>query len=309
MAHRLFRDLGVPAPRTAYVYLTVDAPGKWTNQPIGLYAIVENIDKDFAKDRFGTKKTPIFKPVTYKLFEDLGSEWSAYADIYDLKTEATAAQLQRVIELAHLTSHASDDEFVRRLAEFVDLEVFAGFVAGHVLTSSYDGFFTNGQNFFMYLDPESNRFGFIAWDQDHGWGEFPIVGSPVDRENASIWKPWVRQYNFRFLRRAMETPAFREIYKRKLEHALEHTFTKDRLFAQIDELAASIRPAVAGESEFRAVRFDEAVSSKYRSSRVNRDAGPGSPAHQIKRFIEARIDSVRAQLNGESEGIQPARNY
>jgi hypothetical protein len=307
MAERLFRDLGVPAPRTAYVYLSVDVPGKWTNQPIGLYNVVENIDKDFAHDRFGSKKTPIFKPVTYKLFEDLGPNWSDYSEIYDLKTEATAEQLQRVIELARLTSHGSDAEFARRLSEFVDLEVFAGFVAGHVLTSSYDGFFTNGQNFFLYLDPESNRFGFIAWDQDHGWGEFPIVGSDSERERASIWKPWVRQYKFRFLARAMETPAFREIYKRKLEHALEHLFIKERLFAQIDELAATIRPAIAGESAVRLARFDDAVSTTYHGANHRGDSG--SPTHQIKRFIEARIDSVRAQLAGESEGTQPARNY
>ncbi|MGZ8940620.1 MAG: CotH kinase family protein, partial [Limisphaerales bacterium] len=65
LAHRLFRDLGAVGPRTAYAYLSVDVPGKWTNQPIGLYNLIENIDKDFADDRFGTKKVPIFKPVTY----------------------------------------------------------------------------------------------------------------------------------------------------------------------------------------------------------------------------------------------------
>ncbi|HVK59766.1 MAG TPA: CotH kinase family protein [Candidatus Kapabacteria bacterium] len=305
MAHRLFRDLGAAAPRTAYAYVSMDVPGKWTNQPIGLYNIIENIDKDFAEETFGTKKVPIFKPVTYELFHDLGQNWTNYAAIYDLKADASAAQLQRVVDFAQLVSHASDKEYADRIAEFLDLEAFAGYLAATVLMSSYDGFLANGQNYFMYLHPETDRFGFVGWDQDHSWGEFPFVGSVEDREQASIWKPWVSGYDFRFLKRTMKVPAFRELYKKKLEDALETIFTKERLYSQIDQLAAAIRPAVAAESDFRLRRFDQAVSDEWlKGPRDNRIEGPDAPPHQIKRFIEARIKSVRAQLKGESEGIQ-----
>src|SRR6185295_1495030 len=105
--------------------------------------VMENIDSAFAEDRFGTKKTPIFKPVTYDLFLDQGDDWSAYKTVYDLKTKATPEQQQRVIDFAKLVSHSSDEEFARKLPEFLDIEEFAAFVAGHVLLSSYDGFFTN----------------------------------------------------------------------------------------------------------------------------------------------------------------------
>jgi hypothetical protein len=187
LSERLFRDLGVPAPRTSYAYLTVNAPGTFTNQPLGLYVVVENIDSTFAEDRFSSKETPIFKPVTYDLFKDLGDNWNAYAAIYDLKTKATDAEENRVIAFSRLVTHASDDEFASKLPEFLDLEEFAGFLAGHVLLSSYDGFLSNGQNFYLYLDPRSNRFGFISWDQDHSWGEFRYVGTVEGREKASIW--------------------------------------------------------------------------------------------------------------------------
>jgi hypothetical protein len=305
MAHRLFRDLGVPSPRTTYAYLSIDVPGKWTNQPIGLYNLIENIDNDFADDYFGTKKVPIFKPVTYELFHDLGPHWTNYAEIYDLKTDATPKQLQRLIDFAQLVSHSSDDEYAARLGEFLDIETFAGYVAGCVLLSSYDGFLFNGQNFFMYLHPETDLLGFIGWDQDHSWGEFGYVGTREQREQASIWKPWVASYDFRFLKRTMQVPAFREAYRRKLEYALENIFTKDRLFAQVDQLASNIRPAVAAESDFRHRRFEQAVTDEWLDGPRDGYAGRlDSPVHQIKRFIEARIESVRAQLAGESEGIQ-----
>ena len=304
MSQVVFRELGVPAPRTAYAYVSVDVPGKWTNQALGLYCLIENIDKDFADDRFGSKKVPIFKPVTYDLFQDLGSGWNDYAQIYDLKTEATPEQLQRVIEFARFVTQASEEEFAKKLGEYLDIEEFAGFVAGHALLSSYDGFFTNGQNYYLYLDPASKKFGFISWDQDHSWGEFGYVGTAEGREQASIWEPAV--YDFQFLQRVMRVPAFRDAYKSKLQGALDTFFTKERLYPQIDQLAAAIRPAVAAESDFRLTRFDQSISSEWLPGNRNSgpSEGPRAPVHQIKRFIENRIASVRDQLKGESDGVR-----
>ncbi len=304
LAERLFRDLGTPAPRTAFAYVSVNVPGKFSHQPLGLYVLIENIDSDFAADRFGSKSVPIFKPVTTELFEDLGAEWAAYADIYDLKTKATPEQKQRIIDLAQIVTHATDEEFARRLPEFLDLGQFAAFLAGHVLLSSYDGFLANGQNLYLYLDPRSNQFGFIPWDQDHAWGEFGYVGAADQREHASIWQPEV--YPFRFLKRVMKVEAFRTVYRATLENALEKLFTKERLFAQIDQLATAIRPAVAAESDFRLRRFEQSVSDQWLPGpRENGNPeGPKAPVHQIKRFITNRIISIREQLDGKSEGIK-----
>ena len=63
LAYRLYRDAGALAPRTSYaqVYLTVDGQPK---RYLGLYSISENVDENFAEERFGTKKGAIFKPST-----------------------------------------------------------------------------------------------------------------------------------------------------------------------------------------------------------------------------------------------------
>jgi hypothetical protein len=306
LAQQLFRNLGAIAPRTAYAYLTLDVPGKFKDQPLGLYVLVEDINSDFAKDRFGSKSAPIFKPVTYELFEDLGGDWSAYKEIYDLKTKATEEQLARVIDLAKLATHADDKEFARKLPEYLDLEEYAAFVVGHVLLSSYDGYFTDGQNFYLYLDPRSNKFGFIPWDQDVAWGAFAYLGTAEKRENASIWKP--AAYDNRFLKRVMKVKAFRTIYRQKLEDALAGPFGVERLNREIDRIAAVIRPAIAAESKFRLERFETAISTNWvkgprdGSRKDDTVFGPGAPAHQMKRFIEARAKSVRDQLDGKSEG-------
>jgi spore coat protein H len=308
LAEQLFRELGVPAPRTSYAYLAIDVPGAFTNQALGLYVLVENIDGDFARDRFGSKKTPIFKPVTYELFNYLGEDWNAYADIYDLKTEATPAQRQRVIDFARLVTNSDDAEFQTQLPNYLDLEGFASYLAGYVLLASCDGFLANGQNFYLYLNPRTDKFGFISWDQDHSFGEFGYVGTAEKREQMSIWQPYL--YDFRFLKRVMKDEAFRAIYRRRLEDAMDRLFTRERLHAQVDQLAAIIRPAVAAENDFRLKRFDDAVSDTWLSGpRDGAPEGPKAPVHQIKRFIGNRVDSVRLQLDGKSDGSVLTRRF
>ena len=75
----------------------------------------EAVDDKFAAERFGSRKTPLFKPSTYKLFDYMGDDWSAYAPIYDLKTEATPKQRQRLMEFARLVTSASDQEFAEQV--------------------------------------------------------------------------------------------------------------------------------------------------------------------------------------------------
>ncbi len=307
LAYEFFREAGVPAPRTAYCWLTVTVGDQWDHKPLGLYALVEPVNKDFVAGRFGSPKTPVFKPVTYQLFEHLGDEWDAYAAIYDLKTKATAAQRQRVIDLARLVSFSTDSEFAERIGGFLDLDEFARFLAGEVLLSSYDSFLANGQNFYVYLHPRSNKFGFIPWDLDLAWGAFFLLGSTQERERASIWHPWVGQH--RFLERVMAVEEFRAIYRRHLEDFCARLFVPERLSARIDEIAAVIRDPISSESDYRLRLFDQSLSLKKapRSKGGNRH-GPSRPVHQLKRFIENRSRSVREQLDGKSEGIILYRN-
>ena len=297
-----FREAGVPAPRTAYAWLTVSVEAKWTNQPLGLYAMIEPVDGDFARRWFGSKKAPVFKPVTYELFQDRGDDWTNYAAIYDLKTQATPAQQRRVMDFAKLVSHADDAKFAARVGEFLDLEAFARFLAGQVLLANYDSFLANGQNFYVYLDPRSDKFGFIPWDMDLSWGSFFLLGTTEQRERASIWHPWVGRN--RLLERVMKTEEFRRLYRAQLEEFLARLFVAEKWNARIDELAALVRGPVAAESDFRLRKFEDSLrEKKLKPSTKRRRADDDPLAHQIKLFIRNRTASVRAQLDGKSDGV------
>ena len=72
LAYRLYRDAGALAPRTTYaqVYLTVE--GQREKRYLGLYSVSENVDENFAEDRFGTRKGAILKPSTAGAVHRLG---------------------------------------------------------------------------------------------------------------------------------------------------------------------------------------------------------------------------------------------
>ncbi len=306
LAYEVYRAAGVPAPRTAFarLFLTTNGPSV---QHLGVYALIENLDQDFSAERFGTRQGVMFKPVTPNLFADLGDDWSDYEGAYDPKNKPTAAQSRRVIEFSRLLTHANDTEFSARAGEFIELDEFARFLAVTVLLSSYDSFLSNGQNFYLWLSPDTQRFQFLPWDLDNAWGKFGAAGSATDRAEASIMHPWIGEH--RLLERLFTVPDFQRRYRSALEGLLADVFVPEKLHRRVDELATVLRPLVAEESARKLARFEKAVTLTRREDPEDdgRGFGRNRPPHPLKWFIAERTRSVRAQLDGKSEGVRLER--
>ncbi|MSU37442.1 MAG: hypothetical protein EXS36_20555 [Pedosphaera sp.] len=308
LSYEAFRLAGVPASRTAFVRMFLSIQGQFEKRPLGLYVMVENLDEEFCEERFGSRKTALFKPVTYGLFQDLGNDWSAYQRAYDPKTKITQEQQRRLIETARFVTQSTDQEFAARVGDFFDLDETARFLAALVWMSSYDGILWNGQNFAIYIDPRSDKFGFLPWDLDHSWGEFPGVGTEEQRQQASIRHPWVGKIPF--LERMMAVETFRNLYLARVKELHETVFRPERLARRTDELAVAIRAAVLDESDRKAERFEQAVADQW-APRPGKDnpMDPKRPAFPLKNFYQARAISVEEQLAGRSEGVVIKRGW
>lgn len=299
LAYRLYRDAGVPAPRTAYARVFVTVPGKFDRKYFGLYSLSEEVDKHFAERNFGAKHGAIFKPVTPSLFADLGPEWSKYSQTYDPKTTLDEAQKSRVMDFCKLVSNANDVAFAAQAGNYIDLEEFARFMAAMVWLSDLDGIFGPGQNFYLHLHPKSQLFSFIPWDQDHSFGQFGMRGTQEQRENLSLDHPW--QGNNRFLERMFKLEAFQKLYRARLQEFSQTIFKPGRFTNQVDEIAVAIRPAVAEESQTKLARFDKAVAGEILQSGGFGMFG-GQGIKPIKPFVEIRTKSVMDQVAGKSSG-------
>jgi spore coat protein H len=299
IAYRLFRDGGVPAPRTAYAKVYVTVPGKYERKYFGLYDLIEDIGSAFAHDRFGAKKGALFKPVTPSLFSVLGDDWKNYNQTYDPKGAVSDEQKRRVIEFSKFLSTASDGDFAAKLGDYLDIENFAHYMALTAWLTDLDGILGPGQNFYLYLNPKTQRFSFVPWDQDQPFGQFPR-GTQEERENLSIKKPWTGEN--RFLERVYKVESFQTVYRARLAEFSKSILEPERLRGQVDQLAAVLRDPIKEESAERLAEFEKAVAGQKLTISMGPGFQGGTEVTPLKVFVTARAKSVADQLDGNSQG-------
>jgi len=74
LSHRLFRDAGVPAPRTAYARVFVTVPGKFDKKYFGHIRSLKISIPTLLKKDSDPKRARFFKPVSHDLFAYRGEE-------------------------------------------------------------------------------------------------------------------------------------------------------------------------------------------------------------------------------------------
>lgn len=297
MAYQIFRDGGVPAPRTAYAKVYVTVPDKHEKRYFGLYNLVEDVGSSFAKEHFNSSEGALLKPVTPNLFSDLGDDWKSYNQTYDPKGNLSNDQKRRIIEFCKFTTSASDAEFASKLGDYIDLDNFACYMAITAWMVDIDGILGPGQNYYVYLHPKTQKFMFIPWDQDQSFGQFPR-GQQEQRDNLSIQRPW--SGDNLFLAKVFRAEPFKKLYLAKMREFNETLFQPTRMTPKVDELANVIRDAIKEESTERLTDLDNTVAGK----KVTSSMGPGFnvSVNSIKTFVESRNTSVKDQLEGKSNG-------
>jgi spore coat protein CotH len=308
LALRLYRDAGVPAPRTAYAKVYVTAKGT-ARRYMGLYTLVENIDSNFTESRFKVPGGALYKPTTSVPFKFISRNWSDYNQMYDPKTDLTEADKQRVIEFCDLLSNASDTDFTARIGDFLDVDAFAKYLAVVVWMANPDSVLEQGQNYYAYVHPTTRKFVFLPWDQDHSWGQFIPWRSAESQQQLDVMKPWgsrfagapfAAQVEHNLMIRTFKLEAFRKRYLSELATLTRTLTPPQRIAAQVDELVPLLRPLVAEEpKDGRVISFDAAVAT----GTFKRPFNQASPdINPIKVFVPLRQASVLAQL--KAEGVQ-----
>ncbi len=217
VAMRVFARLGVPAPRETHVRLYV------RDEYIGVYAIVESIDKQFLARVFGSIAEDTqndghlyeynwVDPWTFGYF---GSDLAPYALRFDPKThekDSDAAKFGPIENLVRLVNDLPIEMYNSALNEHLDLHAFMRYLAAQNFVGQNDGFlgYEGVNNFYFYRRENSAQHVFIAWDEDLAfWGpEYPI-GFRV-QDNV-------------LTRKAMQIPELRNAYYAGLSDAMRLT--------------------------------------------------------------------------------------
>jgi spore coat protein CotH len=79
LSYELFREAGIHCSRVGYAKVSLTIPGKIDRRPHGLYTVIEQVDKRFLKDRYGSAKGLLMKPSTFGAFRYFGTKPFSYS--------------------------------------------------------------------------------------------------------------------------------------------------------------------------------------------------------------------------------------
>jgi hypothetical protein len=211
------------------------------------------------------------KPTTVTPFKDLGNDWKAYVQPYDPKTDLTQADERRIIAFCKLVTSGTDAEFLAQVGTYVDLPAFARFMAVTAWINNWDSILKNGQNYYVFVHPTTQKMHFLPWDHDHSFGIFnqqPEGSHPY----GPIEKPWPDPVLF--LDRIFAIPEVRNAYFARMRELTDTVFRPERFPPQLQEISRAIRPEVLVEppkqaapratAELQTALFDQVMSGQIR---------------------------------------------
>ncbi|HPO50495.1 MAG TPA: CotH kinase family protein, partial [Spirochaetota bacterium] len=143
-----FNDMGVYAPRVGFCRLYINGDFK------GLYTIVEQIDKDFFKNRDFNKKGYIYKGTWPSEFRKRSASKFQYSG--DKKNEEAAKEARN-----RFIQEIENSDFTN-----LDVEKVVSYAAVSLLTGHWDSFLWNVNNDYLYYNRDNGKWFITPWDMD-----------------------------------------------------------------------------------------------------------------------------------------------
>ena len=232
-----YTRMGIPAPRVTHARLFVN------DEYVGLYQVMEPIDKNFLARVYGTDEAGknlnggyLYQYLWKDAYEwdYLGSSLQTYLELFEPKThedEAPSVLYGPFDTLFKTINEVSDGAFEREVGPSIDLPGFVKYLAVDNFIADYDGFlgYWGPNNFYVYRQQGRTDLVWFPWDKDLAfWAPDYDIFQNVDRNVLA--------------KRALAMPALRRLY--------------------LETLAACARSAMAPASEVDPTGWLEAEALK-----------------------------------------------
>ena len=235
VAHDIFRDAGVPAPRTAFYRVYVDVGEGPTY--FGLYTMTEIPDDPMLDAQFGNDDGNLYKPE---------STWASFDEAdFDKETnedEADYSDVQAAITALH--SDSSDPAQWRAGLEAVfDVDGFLRWLAVNTVIQNWDTYGNMAQNCFVYGDTaDEGRLSWIPWDNNEALkdGSDGSVHPPLSLELAEVGNNWP------LIRYLADDPVYWSTYVAHVRETIEGAFAVAATQARLQAAHDLIAPYVVG---------------------------------------------------------------
>ena len=253
LAYRLYRDAGALAPRTTYaqVYLTVE--GQREKRYLGLYSISENVDENFAEDRFGTKEgrdpQAVHAGAVHRLGPGLGGLQPVVRSQDRSDRRAEAAR--------HRARPARVERDRMRSSRRRSATTWTSTTSPDTSPSSSGSPTTTACSRTARTSTPTSTPTPTGCTSSRGT-RTSRSGTRGTTAAWSIYSAWTGSN--RFLSRLYNVEAFRSKYLARMTEFSERLFVPERFMQQVGEIGPAIRPSVELEGEEWLAGFDRVVA-------------------------------------------------
>ena len=244
LAAELYHDAGIPAARVTHARVI------FNGRDLGLYVLVEAMNKSFLKREFGsgTGGGNLYegesKDIDQKLDQENGDDTSQD----DLKALVAAAK-------------APAGQRMEKLSRLLDVNEFASFLAMEMLTASTGGYAYMKNNYRVFHQPKTGQMVFLPHGLDLTFGS---AGFSPPTNSLMVKALW-------------ELPHFQQRYLARLSELSTNVWRVDKITNRINTVAAKLIGAAPDraaadeiELEARRLRYEVEEQTHFLSSERKR---------------------------------------
>ncbi|MFC4604232.1 CotH kinase family protein [Rhodococcus kronopolitis] len=157
MSLSLTAETGQVTQRYAYTVYSINDSATTTR------LLLEHPDDGYANS-LSESDGYLYKADANSRFKYTGDDQAAYADQFKQINAVDSGNLQPIINFLKWIDTASDEEFDAHLADWVDVETFADYLATQNLLVNGDDISGPGQNYYLWYDLDTEKITVISWD-------------------------------------------------------------------------------------------------------------------------------------------------
>jgi spore coat protein H len=237
IAPEVFRDLGIPAPHTAFYRVYIDY-GEGSTY-FGLYTAVEIVDDTMIEDQFDNDDGNCYKPEG-----DAGTfAYGTYdEELYDKKTnedEADFSDIKSFVDILNSSTRTTNLESWKDSLEAVfDVPHFMNWLAVNTVIQNWDTYGLMNHNFYLYNPNETGKLTWIPWDNNEAFSE---GRGPLELDMSNLGTGWpLIEYLF-------EIDEYKTIYNESVALTKTKGFDITSFTTKVNTYAALIEPYVIGD--------------------------------------------------------------
>ena len=294
LAADIFREGGVPAARGAFARVYVDF-GEGSVY-FGLYTMIEDPSDDMLTAQFGDDDGNLYKP------EGTRAKWGRFDPESFVKKSNEDDSDWRDIIAAIDALHADPDDVTTwraGLEATFDVHGFLTCLAINQVMVNWDSYGFMSHNYYLYGDPDDGgRLRWFPWDLNEA------MLTPRSRGGADPSSVLLDEVTLEWplIRRLLDDPVYRQIYRDELTAALAGTFAIDRVHARIDAYHALISPYVVGADGETRPYSHLRDSAEFEGSLTARPDA-------LKPHVEARHLAVNEALEAQLPGPRQSTSF